>query len=379
MKLVPIDVDGVKVSAAFVPQAAYTWGEGPGTVPTVSDHPALAVYEAYASVGTAGYKLDVGRFAMNYGDALVIGDLGWNEAARAFNGVRLRLTPGEKPFFIDGFVTVIGEGRTISLDPVALDTYFWGLYAGLGPLLSKNVELDLYALGFSSAGHDALQLTDPDDPTVTASGDQDPATEVTFGVRTTGKFKPIDYRLEGGVQVGKRAVVPTFASPAPDARSKTAYQVDAELGVAPVEALRIGVEGLIASGDDLATPSKDEGWADLFPTGHKWLGLMDVFPQRTNIVSGVLHVKYQPTKAWTLAVDGHYFGRVEPLADGLDGGMGAEIDTNIAYAIGGGASVRGLYGVFLPNQDYWEPRSTRPELADDALHFVEVQFGLELK
>jgi hypothetical protein len=214
---------------------------------------------------------------------------------------------------------------------------------------------------------------------VTVPGDQDPATELTLGVRTTGKFKPIDYRLEGGVQFGKRTVVPTFASPAPDVRQKTAYQVDAEVGVTPAEGFRVAVEGLYASGDDLATPKKDEGYADLFPTGHKWLGLMDVFPQRTNLVSGVLHLKYQATKAWMLAVDGHYFGRVQAGSDLRDGGIGGEVDVNVGYAIGGGAMVRGLYGVFVPNKTFWEAKSTSPEVADDALHFVELQFGLEFK
>jgi hypothetical protein len=336
------------------------------------------VYEGYASVGTAGYRLDAGRFAMNYGDALVIGDLGWNEAARAFNGVRLRVTPGEKPFFIDGFVTVINEGRSVSLDPVALDSYFFGLYAGLGPLLAEEFDLDLYALGFSTAGHDAVPLTDPNDATVTIPGDQDPATELTFGTRVKGKVAPLDYRAEAGLQIGKRTVAPTFASPAPDARSRFAYQADGEVGLS-FGGFRVGLEGLIASGDDITTPTKDEGYNDLFPTGHKWLGLMDVLPQRTNVVSGVLHLKYQPTKEWLVMLDGHYFGRPKPGADGRDGGIGGEIDTGVGYTIGGGASVRGLYGVFVPTKAFWEPKSTSPEVADDPLHFVEVQLGLELK
>jgi hypothetical protein len=42
-----------------------------------------------------------------------------------------------------------------------------------------------------------------------------------------------------------------------------------------VKPFRIGVEGLVASGDDLSTPDRDEGWNELYPTTHKWLGLMD--------------------------------------------------------------------------------------------------------
>jgi hypothetical protein len=80
-----------------------------------------------------------------------------------------------------------------------------------------------------------------------------------------------------------------------------------------------------------------------------------------------------------LAVDGHYFGRVQAGSDLRDGGIGGEVDVNVGYAIGGGAMVRGLYGVFVPNKTFWEAKSTSPEVADDALHFVELQFGLEFK
>lgn len=380
LKLTPIDAgDGVEVSGAFVPQAAYTWGENTGSAPTVSDHPSLSVYEAYASVGTDRYRVDAGRFMMNYGDALVIGDLGWNEAARAFNGARLHVTPGDKPFYIDAFATLIGEGRTTSLEPVALDTYFYGAYAGLGPLFAEKFDWDLYVLFYTSAGFDRVPVTNPSDMTMTAFGEQDAATETTAGTRLKGKLDLLDYRLEAGVQLGKRAVTPTFAAQNPNPRTKTAYQVDAEVGVTPVKGLRIGIEGLIASGDDLSTTDKDEGYADLFPTGHKWLGLMDVFPQRTNVTSGVLHVKYEASKAFMASVDAHYFARPEAGADGRSGGAGGEIDTNLVYTIGGGASLRGLYGIFLPNTTYWEPKATSPDFAGDPLHFVEVQFGLELK
>ena len=142
LKTGPIDVgEGVEISAVFAPQAAYTWGENTGTNPTVTDHPALQLYEGYASVGTKRYKLDVGRFSMMYGDALVIGDVGWNEIGRSFNGARLRITPSESPAYVDGFVTVINEGRLVTEKPVAGDNYFWGVYAGSRPALRQEVRL----------------------------------------------------------------------------------------------------------------------------------------------------------------------------------------------------------------------------------------------
>ena len=51
----------------------------------------------------------------------------------------------------------------------------------------------------------------------------------------------------------------------------------------------MSVEGIYASGNDPAT-EKHEGWDELYPTAHKFLGLADVFTRavkRTNVRSGV--------------------------------------------------------------------------------------------
>jgi hypothetical protein len=376
----PVDVGGGGVvSGSFVPQAAYTFGENTGTTPTVTDHPILTLYEGYASVGSTAYRVDAGRFMMNYGDALVIGDLGWNEAARSFNGARVHVTPSERPYFADVFATLISEGRLLSEEPLAGDTYFYGTYAGLGPLIGEGFELDVYVLGRSTAGNESFTVSDPMDPTSTTVGDLDPATEVTVGARISGKPSPFDYRAEAGLQFGKRSVLPSFAVPAPDARSTLAYQVDAEAGFSPIKQARIGLEGLIASGDDLSTPDEDEGYFELFPTSHKFLGWADIVGPRTNVASAVLHLKYTPVEPLTLFLDAHHFSRLEALADATEGAMGQEIDTQVLYAIGKGASLRGMYAIYFPDQDFWTPKSESPAAAREALHYFELQFGYEFK
>lgn len=379
LKLKPIDVgDGVEVSAAFVPQAAYTWGENTGATPTVTDHPALQLYEGYASVGTKKYRIDVGRFAMNYGDSLVIGDVQWNEVGRSFNGVRLRVSPTDKPAYVDGFVTLINEGRLVTQKPVSGDNYFWGVYAGLGPLFMEKFDWDLYWLNFSTARSSRVPLTGGTPPT-TVIGDQDAAWEATLGTRVKGKASLVDYRAELGYQLGTRSVVPTFAIPEPADKDRSAYQIDAEVGVSPVETFRVGIEGLIASGDDLETPDKTEGYNELYPTAHKWLGLTDVIGPRTNIMSAVLHVKYQPAKSWSFMLDAHYFTQPETDALDTDGALGSEIDAFFTYAIGGGAELKSLYGVFLPAEDYWLPRATSEDVATNPIHYFELQLGIDFK
>lgn len=376
LKTNPVDVQGVKVSATFAPQAAYTLGENTGTTPTVSDHPTLALYEGYASVGSSTLQVDAGRFAMAYGEHLVIGDLGWNEAARAFNGLRLRITPDDSGLYVDGFATLIAEGRSTTLEPFEGDTYFYGVYAGLGPLISKDLELDAYLLGHSTAGSDAVRL-DATDPTLT--GDLDSATEVTLGLRLKGKAGVLDYRAEGGIQAGARPVAPSAMTRSPSNRDKFAAQIDAELGVTPAKGLRLGIEGLYATGDDLSTTDKDEGYNELYPTTHKFLGLMDIIGPRTNVASGVLHVSYAATEALKLALDAHYFYRPETNAAGNDGSVGGELNLNAAYGFGGGASVRGMYGVFVTDQDFWTTSTVSSSDAKDPLHFLELQFGYDFK
>ena len=375
----PVDVGGEStVWGKFVPQAAYTFGENTGTAPTVSDHPALALYEGYVGAGSPRYELQVGRFMLNYGDALVIGDLGWNEAARSFNGGRLRLTPGSEPFYVDFIGTLISDGRATSQAAFEGDTYFYGAYAGLGPLLASDIELDAYLLVQTVVGSDVV-LVDPADATVTAAGDQESATDVTLGARVKGKASIVDYRAEAGVQFGKSPVTPTLALPSPNPRTKVGYQIDAEVGVTPIREFGVSLEGLLASGDDPATADKNEGYNELYPTSHKFLGFSDVMGPRTNVASAVLHLRGKPIEPLGVSLDVHYFSRLEPGADGRNGAAGVELDTNVAYAIGKGSSVRGMYAVFLPAEDYWELKATSPGVAGDPIHFFELQFGYDFK
>lgn len=372
----PLEVNGLKLSGTFTPQAAYTFGENGGPNPTLSDHPALNLYEGYARVAGKNYQLDAGRFAMNYGEALVIGDLAWNEAARAFNGVRVRLSPSEGGLYVDAFATLLSEGRLDSQAPFGGDRYFYGAYAGLGPLFAKDLDLDVYLLALSTAGTESLRVQAGD---TTLSGDLDPATEVTFGARFKGKLLAFDYRVEGGLQGGARPVMPTQSSLEPNNRATFAGQIDAELGVTPVKGLRLGIEGAYATGDDLSTTDKDEGYNELFPTAHKWLGLMDVIGPRTNVLSAALHASYAATEALKIMLDAHYFRRPERNAAGKRGTVGRELNLNVAYALGGGASLRGLYGVFLPRQGFYTSASVTPEDAGRTMHYVEAQFGYDFK
>jgi hypothetical protein len=151
-----------------------------------------------------------------------------------------------------------------------------------------------------------------------------------------------------------------------------AYHIDAEVGMSFLDGdFRVGLEGMYASGNDPTTPDA-EGWNQLFPTAHKFLGLSDAFGARTNVVSGVLHLMYKPVAGLTAAIDTHFLMRPEPVAAmGPDGYAATEIDFNLGYAIGPGLVLRGLYAVFVPDDDIYP--------ADDVLHYVELELRYDLK
>ncbi|MBC7171184.1 MAG: alginate export family protein [Polyangiaceae bacterium] len=137
------------------------------------------------------------------------------------------------------------------------------------------------------------------------------------------------------------------------------------------DSLRLGVEGLYASGNDVGT-GRAEGWNQLFPTGHKFLGLTDAFGARTNVASGVVHVTYKPLAALTLSADAHLFARPEATTPGGPTGVaGGELDLGANYALGTGLRLWGLYGLFVPHDDFYA--------SDEALHYVEVELRYDLR
>jgi hypothetical protein len=143
--------------------------------------------------------------------------------------------------------------------------------------------------------------------------------------------------------------------------------------------LRVAVEGIYASGDDPSTTDKNEGWDELYPTAHKWLGLADVFTQgpvkRTNVASGVLHLTGKATKDLTVQADGHLFSRLEKVG-GQEGFAGAEVDVGVAYALAKGLKVRGLYAVYLANSDFYPVAPATGEA--DPIHFGELELRYDL-
>jgi len=375
----PIDVgEGEQVVIQFTPQASGILGSLSGTVADAT----LGLHEGYLRIQGASHKFDAGRFEMNYGDSFIIGSLDWHETARSFDGMRLRLTPEVEKTFVDVFLTqanpspanIASEGGRSVSNPFlgAGDSYFTGVYAGLGGFIDPAMELEPYFLALLNPASDSITVPVMGMPTVV---DRAPSTLFTLGARFKHKIDVIDLRAEAGIQFGGIGGQIAAGMDIPEGQSIFAYQIDAEAGVSLMEnKLRIGLEGLIASGNDPGTADKNEAWNQLFPTAHKFLGLMDIMGGRANVGSGVLHLTAQPTADIKAMIDAHYFSRLEATTAMTDnsGFAGFEIDAGLSYALGTGLAVRGLYGLFVPGEDVFG--------ADrDPAHFVEIELRHDLK
>ena len=354
--------DTITGSVYVAPQASGSWGTQ-GIGGTIGEAN-LGIYEGYFKLQGKRLTGKVGRFAMNYGDAGVIGNLDWHESGRAFDGAHFSYAAGKAK--IDAFATQTNELYPASPEPfLGGDNYFWGVYAMVGKTLSESLDLDIYALGKSAAARD---ISIDDGMGNLTSAHVDGGTHVTFGARAKQKIASFDYRAEAGLQVGKTP------GPLGDAVDKFAYQANGEIGIAPATGMRVSLGAAVASGNDGDTADKDEAYDELYPTTHKWLGLTDVIGFRTNIVSANVGFKANITQSTIFKLQGHMFSRMEDngLGRAMDASSklaGFEVDTHVVQKIGKWAYSRAMYGIFLANEDHYG--------SGDNAHFLEVQAGLK--
>lgn len=351
--------DESDVLLKFTPQASGRWG-GTGTV----GGPNVGFYEGYMKFRSRRLDTQIGRMALNYGESIVIDKSGFDEAGRAFDGLLFHYKMDHG--YLDLIGTQVDEGRLDGADDfLEGDSYFWGLYSGIGGYLGDDIELDLYFLGLSSIREDSS--VDPDTgESIYVEG----ATLFTLGGRVKQKIGNFDYRLEAGLQFGRTArAIEEFGGL--ESASTLAYHADGEIGYSIGPVTRVSLGGVVASGDDDDDPEVT-GWNPLYGTTHAFLGLTDVIGRRTNVVSGNLKVKRGITQDLVLHLDGHIFARPEFGGFGQVGRdefAGVEVDTQLVYSIGNYAMVRGIYGLFIPSSGHY--------VTDELVSYGELQAGVE--
>ena len=263
--------------------------------------------QAYIEIGDyskSPWDLKLGRQILSYGDERLVGAFDWNNFGRTFDAAKL--TYKTKGFSIDAFTStpVVITSKNYNQSDLFNGTetmrglVFSGLYATFDDLPFGLV--DLYT----------FMVDEPRGNTATAQGGlAAPVTTgslkahtdfVTLGTRIKGDPK----KLHGWEFSGE------FAYQTGDLRGLTLNAFAATVGAgynfdAPWKP-RIYAEYNYASGDGNSADGQIQTFQNLFPTNHKFYGIMDVFAWQ-NLHNALLSFKVTPVKNVTAQVDYNAF------------------------------------------------------------------------
>lgn len=252
-------------------QAQYSdkWGSSSAKL---SDN-VMTVHQAYIKHKiNSSFELKLGRQELIYGDHLVIGNVGWSNVGRSFDAAKLRYTHSSG--WVDVFTAEVS--KTVGL--ATQDNSFSGVYGAFKEFGMLD-EFDVYA--FYSVNPKGVLNDDI----------------MHYGLRLKSKMGSLDYRFEG---TGQTEI--------------SGHQADLELGYSLSDDSKMRVSA------EVFTASKD--YIQLFPTGHKWLGIGDVLSRR-NLNGLRLGFQMKILENLNFKTDYHIFYRQD--------------DAVSAYTFGGGA------------------------------------------
>ena len=288
------------------PQFTKLWGEPEGAASTSG-----AVHDTEIDLhqGYLTYLIDetfsfrLGRSELNYGDQLLVGGVGWSHTGRSFDLAlaRFQKSHGSVEIFnsklVDRNLTTAGPG----------DRNFSGIYSSY-ELGSWAKAFDLYAFLLEDRGADPALKT------------------AAYGTRLKSEWNGFDLRLEATFETVEAG------------SQQDEHQVDIEIGHRWSNASiqpRLSAEYFQAS----------EDFDQLFPTGHKWLGIADLFT-RKNIKGYRLGLSSLPVENLSVALDYHFFQRESADAD-----VASEFDLVLGRKFKGDLSVEAGAAYVLPASD----------------------------
>ena len=210
-----------------------------------------------------------GRQELLFGSQRLLSPLDWANNRRRFDGGRLTWSNDDRT---TDFLLVRPENINFNkFDSPNQNQALWGVYNT--NKMFENGPIDTYYLGF-----------------------EDTSTNLhvhTLGTAIKGEADGVLWDNEFGYQFGKN----------PDGSDISAYSLTFGLGAKATGTMKPAFWMYYdwASGDD----SVNNGWNQLFPLGHKYLGFMDLFGRRNiHDVNSIL--TFNPTDKWTVLAWYHY-------------------------------------------------------------------------
>jgi len=283
------------------------------------------MHQGYLAHSHGDAMLKAGRQEVAFGDHFFIGNVGWHNVGRSFDGFRVDYKSKYGTTTAFSFTTKeIGNTTGTASTKDQTDDDLIGFYHSASFASVKN--LDVYA------------VNDTQDTGVSNTN------ILSIGLRVKSNFKKFDYRVE--------YVTQTVKTTGSDTETGTAY--DVELGYS-INKFRVAAE----------RSSANEFFSDTYSTKHKWLGHMDLY-HRTNISQIAVHFRYIANDKLKVFASYHIFSRVVDDATGfawLDKGtakggdetdLGTELDLYAKYALHDDLGLQVGYSMFIPG-DYYDP------------------------
>ncbi|HHT9124627.1 MAG TPA: alginate export family protein [Candidatus Brocadiia bacterium] len=258
----------------------------------------------------SGLSLLIGRWRMSYGKEHLIGPLDWSNQGRAWDGARIRWSSKDSSW-IDGFITQIDKDFLTGFPQATdRDEVFWGVYGHCTSLKDYGVgEIEPYFIGRNNANSMAEKR-------LFGIGGTDITKEnrYTAGLRLAGEppqLPGLDYEVDGLIQYGGLNVSGSNF----DINQAYAFYAIAGYTVKDMPLTpRFGGGITYATGtsdSELVNKGELNTFDQLYPTGHRWLGYMDLVGWQ-NIIDYMVNLSAKPTKKWLLKTDLHFFYLEEP-------------------------------------------------------------------
>jgi hypothetical protein len=318
----------------------------------------IDLHQGFVTLGNTGefpLTLKVGRQELSYGDERLIGAFDWNNIGRSFDAAKLRWQNawGGVDFFT-GMPVVPVDGR---FDMPNTQDWLSGVYATITKI--PRTILEGYFLARNASRSAINVYSDPQFPQPTARD------VYTIGGRLKskpGELDNFDYTVEGAYQFGDYAVTATSPRLTQDAYMFVALggYTFADWWATP----RLGAEFDYASGDDNSKDGTHGTFDNLFPTNHKFFGMMDLFSLQ-NIQDLGLNLTLKPTRRLNITFMGNAFWLANTsdylysvngaprttggygIHPGYNPFVGTEFSAIAGYAVTSFAQVETGYGHFL--------------------------------